>query len=84
VFIVWGCWWAYAAAAAHLWRHGSQRGYRARSWYPVALRGLWFLEPALKLLLPVLGVSIELLLDHQLDYRWAGCGSGAKVGQVAA
>jgi hypothetical protein len=53
----------------HLWQHSSQRGYRARSWYPLALRGLWFLEPALKLLLPVLGVSIELFLDHQMNYR---------------
>lgn len=69
IFIVWGCWWAYAAAALHLWQHSSQRGYRARSWYPLALRGLWFLEPALKLLLPVLGVSIELFLDHQMNYR---------------
>jgi hypothetical protein len=71
----------------HLWQHSSQRGYRARSWYPLALRGLWFLEPALKLLLPVLGVSIELFLDHQMNYRWAGVqqwsGSWAGVGAAA-
>ena len=58
---------------AYLWRRGSrQRGYRARSWNPMPLRGLWFLEPALKVLLPVLGVSFELFFDHQMNYRWEG------------
>ena len=75
VFIIWGFWWAYNVAAAHLWRRSGQRGYRARSFYPLAVPGLWYLEPALKLLLPVIGVSMELFLDHHMSYRWVGGGA---------
>lgn len=48
-----------------------RRPYRGRAWWPLALRGLWYLEPVLKLLVPLVAISFELLLDHGMEYRCA-------------
>lgn len=43
--------------------------YRSRAWYPLAVRGLWALEPALKLAVPSVMVVTELLLDHDMQFQ---------------
>ena len=68
VFIIWGSWWAYSSASFYLWR-SARRPYRGATWYPLALRWLWYLEPVLKLLVPPVAVSMELWLDHVEGYR---------------
>lgn len=65
---MWGAWWAYNVAAAWLLRSRAAP-YRARSWYALAVRGLWYLEPVLKLTVPVVMVSSELLLDHNMQWQ---------------
>lgn len=76
VFIIWGAWWAYNVITYHLWR-GARRPYRGRAWYPMGVRALWYLEPALKILVPVVGVSMELLLDHDpMEFRCGGSAPG--------
>jgi hypothetical protein len=37
---------------------------RSRAWYAFPLPALHYLEPALKIILPVIGMSLELYFDH--------------------
>lgn len=69
VFILWGSWWALNVMCAQL-AATPHRPYRSRGWFsiPWARRLLRFLEPAMKLLLPPLAVSVELFWDHD-HYR---------------
>lgn len=64
IFILWGSWWAWNTVALYLWR-SPRRPYRGRPWYPMPLRALRYLEPALKLLVPLVAVNMELWLDHK-------------------
>ena len=67
-FLVWGAWWAYNVAAAYLLRSPG-RPYRSRAWFPLGVRGLWYAEPVLKLLVPLAAISVELFFDHQLHFQ---------------
>lgn len=68
VFILWGSWWAWNTVVLYLWR-SPRRPYRGRAWYPLPLRPLHYLEPALKLLVPLVAVNMELWLDHEGDWQ---------------
>lgn len=75
VFIIWGAWWSWCILTSYICHRESGRPYRSRAWFPLRLpgrvrRSLWFLEPALKIAVPAVGVSLELLLDHDpVEYR---------------
>lgn len=68
VFCMWGAWWAYNVVGAWLFRSRAAP-FRNRAWYPLAARGLWYLEPALKLAVPAVAVAAELLLDHNMQFQ---------------
>ncbi len=78
VFIVWGLWWACGAARLAA-RAGARRPYRARAWHPGPRPRLRLLEPALKVAGPVLGIAVELWLDHLGDggYQRLHCPPGS-------
>ena len=67
-FCLWGSWWAYNTAAYYLWA-SSRRPFRGRTWFPLAGRWLRLLEPLLKLLVPVVAISFELFLDHDMQWQ---------------
>lgn len=72
---VWGSWWAYNVCLRYLAsRRSSGAPYRSSAWYPLASRFARLAEPLLKMMLPVLAVSIELYFDHPDGYRCAGLG----------
>lgn len=74
VFCIWGAHMLYHVCCYFLYAT-PRRPYAARAWYPLALRWLAFLEPAIKLLLPPVAVSIELYFDHDA-YRSLYCPKG--------
>ncbi|GAB4817260.1 hypothetical protein N2152v2_004306 [Parachlorella kessleri] len=78
VLIMWGSWWAYNICLRYL---ASRRGapYRASSWFPMAQRWLRYLEPAMKVILPPMAVSIELYFDHPDGFRYLYCPEGTKL-----
>eukprot|EP00887_Chlorella_sp_A99_P004132 scaffold23.g4132.t1 len=71
VFCIWGAHMLYHVCCYFLYAT-PRRPYAARAWYPLALRWLAFLEPAIKLLLPPVAVSIELYFDHDAYRRVYG------------
>ncbi|WP_289457311.1 hypothetical protein, partial [Klebsiella pneumoniae] len=78
VFIVWGSWWAYNVITYHLWRSAA-RPYRGRAWYPLGVRALWLLEPALKVAVPLVALFMELYWDHAPPaFRHLYCPPGTK------
>ncbi|KAL4448193.1 hypothetical protein ABPG75_005412 [Micractinium tetrahymenae] len=77
VFILWGSWWAWNTAALYLWR-SPRRPYSGRPWYPMPLRALRFLEPALKLLVPLVAMNMELWADHHGEWQSLYCAPGTK------
>ncbi|KAI3426436.1 hypothetical protein D9Q98_008804 [Chlorella vulgaris] len=83
VFIIWGAWWSWCILTSYICHRESGRPYRSRAWFPLRLpgrvrRSLWFLEPALKIAVPAVGVSLELLLDHDpVEYRNLVCPKGS-------
>lgn len=57
IILCWGLWWATNAFRAHF-REGSN--YKSRGWW----RGLYAMEPLLKIIGPPIGILTELRLDH--------------------
>lgn len=68
IFILWGSWWAWNTVALYLGRSPS-RPYRGRPWYPLPLRALHYMEPVLKLLVPLVAMNMELWLDHYGEWQ---------------
>lgn len=77
VFILWGCYWAYHACIYHVWV-SPRRPYRARAWYPLPLPLCRLAEPILKLVVPLVAVSMELYFDHPDGYRYLYCPAGTR------
>jgi Family of unknown function (DUF716) len=78
LFIIWGSWWTYSVLSYLLWlktKNHRRQNFTSRSWYPMPS---WFryTEPILKIILPILYVSVELYFDHSDGFQYLICPEG--------
>lgn len=81
LFVVWGSWWAYnvclrCAVTAH-----NQIKFQSSAWYkfPTRSNGGRMIEPILKIILPLIALSMELYLDHLSEgFQHLYCPKGTK------
>lgn len=66
LFVVWGSWWAYNVCLRCAVMSHNKIAFQSSAWYkfPTQLKGGRMIEPILKILLPLIALSMELYLDH--------------------
>jgi hypothetical protein len=67
-FIIWASWWMYSNFRLYF-KASAKRPYKSRSWYEFpGTCGRWPVEPVVKMLLPFIGMNLELWAGH-VSYR---------------
>ena len=81
LFVVWGSWWAYNVCLRCAVMTHNKISFQSRAWYqfPTASKGGRMVEPILKILLPLIALSMELYLDHLSEgFQYLYCPKGTK------
>lgn len=75
LFVVWGGWWTCNACLRAAVSHSG--GFTSLSWYKMPVKGMGLGEPVLKIVLPLIALSMELYFDH-LDegFQYLHCPKG--------
>lgn len=68
-FIVWALWWLFNIIGIHLNRLTKKKVFKARAWYKFGYWPSFALEPAMKILLPFVGILGELWFSHHWQWR---------------
>lgn len=78
LFVLWGSWWAYNACLRCACSGPNRAMFRSSSWYKMP--GRWSLvEPVLKIVLPLVALSMELYFDHMSEgFQYMYCPKGTK------
>lgn len=84
LFVIWGSWWAYNACLRSVWSRANQTPFKSASFYRMPGKAA-LIEPVLKIVLPVVALSMELYLDHlQEGFQYMYCPKSTKnAGQFA-
>ena len=64
LFILLGAWWAYNVCLRAAVTASNNLSFSSRSWYRFPVKRFQLVEPCLKIIFPVIALSMELLLDH--------------------
>ena len=81
LFILWGVWWAYNVCLRAAVTASNNLAFSSNSWYRFPSKRFQLVEPCLKIILPVIALSMELLLDHLNEpspYQAMFCPKGTK------
>ena len=82
LFILWGGWWAYNVCLRAAVTASNNLAFSSSAWYRFPSKNVHLIEPVLKIVFPIIALSMELFLDHLNEptpYQSLYCPKGTKL-----